>query len=297
MTRNNITRLLMGIVLAALILSACSPSAPLETRAGDWKATAKFGEFTFTVNPSGTGINRIKWNYSSCSSSIASGGVTISQEAIINPLQPIESNKFSLVLESLSMKFQGEFSRDGTQASGSWTAGECSGNWVAEKSSATATDLPATPTMVLSTPTPISKSDIEAGLSANNFLFSQVDGKYQYCGDSQVQPCPDTVERVAYFYATINSNTDLLLRMCIDATYPYAWPCLGDYSNVLTSILQSLYPQDVVQWVNSQMTDIKSEAKQGKDYGTRQTFVGAYGIDIFHDNLADEVQIQINVNR
>jgi hypothetical protein len=126
--------LLVGLVLIALLLSACGPSAPPETRAGEWKATADFGEFTFTVDPSGTGITKIVLDYESCSSAIVSGGVFISQAVGLEPTLPIEDSTFTLEMEAVSVEIQGKFSRDGSRASGSWTAGECSGRWEATKS-------------------------------------------------------------------------------------------------------------------------------------------------------------------
>jgi hypothetical protein len=134
MKSKNLTRFLAGLLMIIFFTCACGPSAPPETRAGNWKAAASFGEFTFTVAPDGTGITDIAWNYKSCSSAIVSGSVTISQEANFNPALVIEGNKFTLKADQVGIGIQGTFSRDGTQASGSWKAGECSGGWKATKS-------------------------------------------------------------------------------------------------------------------------------------------------------------------
>jgi len=129
---NKTLKLFGGMMMIILLLSACGPSAP--PSAGEWKATSKFGEFTFTVDSTGTGITGISMNYQSCSSAIISGTVTMSQSIEMNTPLPIVNNKFSLDLESVGLKIRGTFSRDGKQASGSWTAGACSGRWKAIKS-------------------------------------------------------------------------------------------------------------------------------------------------------------------
>ena len=132
--------LLARLALIALLLSGCGPSAPPETRAGDWKATTDFGEFTFTVDPGGTTITSIEYSFQSCSSAIITGSVTFSGTINLEvgahrdaPL-PIENGKFTLEVGGVtSMEFHGKFSRDGTRASGSWTAGACSGKWTSTR--------------------------------------------------------------------------------------------------------------------------------------------------------------------
>jgi hypothetical protein len=128
------SRLLVGMALIALLLSGCGPSAPPETRAGEWKATTDFGEFTFTVDPSGTTITSIEYSFQSCSDAIISGSVTFSGTIDLKEGLPIENGKFTLEVGGISsMEFDGKFSRDGTRASGSWTAGACSGKWTSTR--------------------------------------------------------------------------------------------------------------------------------------------------------------------
>ena len=128
------SRLLVGLALIALLLSGCGPSAPPETRAGEWKATTDFGEFTFTVDPSGTTITSIEYSFQSCSDAIISGSVTFSGTIDLGEGLPIENGKFTLEVGGVaSMEFDGKFSRDGTRASGSWTAGACSGKWASTR--------------------------------------------------------------------------------------------------------------------------------------------------------------------
>jgi hypothetical protein len=128
------SRMLVGLALIALLLSGCGPSAPPETRAGEWKATTDFGEFTFTVDPSGTTITSIEYSFQSCSDAIISGSVTFSGTIDLGEGLPIENGKFTLEVGGVtSMEFDGKFSRDGTRASGSWTAGACSGKWTSTR--------------------------------------------------------------------------------------------------------------------------------------------------------------------
>lgn len=125
---------LVRLVLIVLLLSGCGPSAPPETRAGEWKATTDFGEFTFTVDPSGTTITSIEYSFQSCSAAIISGSVRFSGTINLEEGLPIENDKFTLEMGGVtSMEFQGKFSRDGTRASGSWTAGACSGKWASTR--------------------------------------------------------------------------------------------------------------------------------------------------------------------
>ena len=128
------SRLLVGLALIVLLLSGCGPSAPPETRAGEWKATTDFGEFTFTVDPSGTTITSIEYSFQSCSDAIISGSITFSGTIDLGEGLPIENGKFTLEVGGVaSMEFDGKFSRDGTRASGSWTAGACSGKWTSTR--------------------------------------------------------------------------------------------------------------------------------------------------------------------
>jgi hypothetical protein len=134
MNNRTSSRLLVGLALIALLLSGCGPSAPPETRAGEWKATTDFGEFTFTVDPSGTTITSIEYSFQSCSDAIISGSVTFSGTIDLGEGLPIENGKFTLEVGGVtSMEFDGKFSRDGTRASGSWTAGACSGKWASTR--------------------------------------------------------------------------------------------------------------------------------------------------------------------
>ena len=127
--------LLASLALILLLSFSCGPSAPPETRAGEWEASTDFGEFTFIVDPTGTKITSLDYGYQSCSSAILSGGVTFSSTINIEGGLPIEGNKFTLETGGISsMEFKGSFSKDGTSASGSWKAGDCSGKWKVTRS-------------------------------------------------------------------------------------------------------------------------------------------------------------------
>jgi len=109
-----------------MLVSGCGENAPPEVRAGEWNASTDFGEFALFVDSSGTTITSIEYSYQSCPKGNISFSATIDFEGGL----PIEDNKFFLEIAGISsMVFQGTFSRDGTSASGSWEAGDCSGKW------------------------------------------------------------------------------------------------------------------------------------------------------------------------
>ena len=132
MNHRKALHVVMGLVLMAGYLSGCA-SAPPETRAGEWKGSTDFGEFTLFVDPSGTAITKIEYSFQSCSKAIISGGVTFSGTLARkdgSPIASIEDGKFTVEVEgSTTISFEGQFNKAGTRASGTWVAGDCSGKW------------------------------------------------------------------------------------------------------------------------------------------------------------------------
>lgn len=124
----------LSLVLSIFVLSACD-SAPPETRAGDWKGTTDFGEFTLVVDPTGMEITEIEYSFESCSSAIISGSVVLAGTLATkdgSPVMIIEDNGsfFIEISGGFSMIFDGKFSRDGTRASGIIEAVACSGDFL-----------------------------------------------------------------------------------------------------------------------------------------------------------------------
>jgi hypothetical protein len=162
------------------------------------------------------------------------------------------------------------------------------------------------------TPTLISKPDVEDVLLANGFLrYPKHDGVegygginpyqyYQYCNDAENLQCPRKEEVVGDSFARVFNDGDLVFTLWIASTYPstkaYATG-IKDHSKVLTGILEALYPQDVVQWINSEMEGIKAIAMRGEDYLSPAGLVGPYIININHnENFAEKVNIQISTS-
>ena len=120
------------LMLSVLVLSACA-SAPPETRAGEWKGTTDFGNFTMFVEPDGLSITKIEYSFQSCSKAIISGSATISGTLARKdgaPITNIENGKFTIEVTGLTtISFDGKFNPAGTTLSGKWVAGACSGRW------------------------------------------------------------------------------------------------------------------------------------------------------------------------
>ncbi|MFZ2096526.1 MAG: hypothetical protein WAV05_07790 [Anaerolineales bacterium] len=133
MSNRRALHMVMGLVLVAWFLSGCA-SAPPEVRAGEWKASADFGEFTFFVDPSGTAISKIEYSYQSCSKAIISGAVTIEgslESKDGGPIASIVDGKFEV--QTSQDSFKGKFNNTNTRASGTWEAGACSGSWTSSR--------------------------------------------------------------------------------------------------------------------------------------------------------------------
>jgi hypothetical protein len=133
MNNRRALHMVIGLILVAWFLSGCA-SAPPEARAGEWKASADFGEFTFFVDPSGTAINKIEFSYQSCSKAIISGAITNSgslESKDGGSIANIIDGKFEVQL--LRDSFKGKFNNANTRASGTWEAGACSGSWTSSR--------------------------------------------------------------------------------------------------------------------------------------------------------------------
>jgi hypothetical protein len=117
-------------------------------KAGDWKATAEFGDFVFTVDTSGSSIESVKFNFVSlkCDGMTHSGGV----ELTYNNGQKIVKGAFSIDYDSRDplsgngeiLTITGTFSSDRQNASGTWEdklqgAVCASGKWMATPNTTT----------------------------------------------------------------------------------------------------------------------------------------------------------------
>jgi parallel beta-helix repeat protein len=107
---------------------------------GEWRGSAEFGEFVFTVNNNSTGISKISYHFSNwtCGPITRSGGVSFSH----TPHWPITSGQFTIETDlggTLPMTIRGKFDETGTHASGTWEAVSsevtCSGAWDADYNS------------------------------------------------------------------------------------------------------------------------------------------------------------------
>jgi len=135
MNTRNLLQWTFSVTLIAMLLSGNS-RIDAQPQSGDWTAQTDFGEFVFTVNPTGTHINKLVITFVSFSC----GGVTQSGTIITStsPGWPISNNQFTIETSinptgSISMTITGTFSVTGDQASGTWSLNVsgtiCSGSW------------------------------------------------------------------------------------------------------------------------------------------------------------------------
>ena len=89
-----IRKALTLLFLAAITSFGISIGSAFAATPGTWNASAEIGTFELTVNPGGTGIEKIKYNFSNwiCGSTGMSGGIEITP---ITPW-PISGVEFSI---------------------------------------------------------------------------------------------------------------------------------------------------------------------------------------------------------
>jgi hypothetical protein len=132
--KKSIQSVFLAFVFLTVLLSGCA-SAP---KAGEWKATAEFGDFVFVINSADSAIDKINFNFTSlkCGGTIISGGV--GTEYFSNAPK-IEKGEFTIDYDldnSQILTITGEFGSNGETASGTWEdklAGTvcASGKWTA----------------------------------------------------------------------------------------------------------------------------------------------------------------------
>jgi len=147
-----ITKLIVWAFLFVTLVSTTScgrggdeatptPSPPLPTptvtpvppKPGEWSALADFGEFTFTVNPSGTGITKVSFHFSEfeCGPATLSGEVSVENPS----LWTIADGQFAANVELMpdEIVIRGKFDETGSHASGTWEVSAsgtiCMGAW------------------------------------------------------------------------------------------------------------------------------------------------------------------------
>ena len=120
------------VVALCLTLTACgngegsSSKAATPPKSGEWLATADFGTFIFTIDSSGSAIEKINYSFTSlkCANMVHSGGVgsTFGQPPqITNGEFTLDFNAgdpMSTVKEILTIT--GKFDSNGEAASGTW---------------------------------------------------------------------------------------------------------------------------------------------------------------------------------
>jgi hypothetical protein len=138
MTRKRLFQPIRTLALFALVLVGMGVVQG-QPQAGDWKATADFGEFTLTVSAGGASITKIAFTF--VAFKCGGGGVTISGGITVMSSWSITSNQFTITKNlnsnplgsSWPLTLQGTFSANGEQVSGTWNANVagslCSGSW------------------------------------------------------------------------------------------------------------------------------------------------------------------------
>ena len=136
MKNSNAIRFIIVLIISVILFSGCT-SAPPEIRAGEWKGSTDFGDFTLYVDPGGTEITKIDYSFQSCSSAILSGSVKFSgslERKDGGPISTIDNGKFEIDAQGVTtIYFKGKFNSAGTSASGKWEAGACSANWTMKR--------------------------------------------------------------------------------------------------------------------------------------------------------------------
>lgn len=102
-------------------------------RAGDWEATAAFGDFVFTVNDDGSAITSIEYTFDdyNCAGTVKSGSVSFAGD------WPITEHQFSIEnadpADGDTYRIDGEFAETEVDATGTWeleaSGSTCSGTW------------------------------------------------------------------------------------------------------------------------------------------------------------------------
>ncbi len=126
------------LALVALVLAGFA-SVQSQPKAGDWKATAGFGEFTLTVSEGGASITKIAFMFMAFN--CGGVGITLSGGITVMSSWSITNNQFTIT-KNLNTSFSGTpwpltiagtFSASGDQVSGTWNANvagsPCSGSW------------------------------------------------------------------------------------------------------------------------------------------------------------------------
>jgi hypothetical protein len=138
MTRRRFVQPIRRLTLVALVLAGLG-SVQSQPKAGEWKATADFGEFTLTVAPGGASITKIAFTF--VAFKCGGGGVTISGGMTVMSSWSITNNQFTITKNlntnpigtSWPLTITGTFSANGEQVSGTWNANvagsPCSGTW------------------------------------------------------------------------------------------------------------------------------------------------------------------------
>ena len=132
MTKKTLTFWLLILALAALFLSGCGV-AP-EKRAGKWQATSEFGDFTFTIDETGSMITYIKYDLE-CGKGSQSNSAKMSG----GPGSDLKDGKIALKFSVIGIpmvEWSGKFNRSGSKASGTlWMFGRenCECEWKAVK--------------------------------------------------------------------------------------------------------------------------------------------------------------------
>ena len=127
------------VLSLAVFQVGCQQTSPPTTvlpSSGDWKATAEFGDFVFTVNPESTGIAKVSFDFKAfkCGGVTSSGGISVEKA----DLWPITDGQFTLevYVRPWNMVIEGTFDESGSRASGTWevTGTGCSGTWESRQS-------------------------------------------------------------------------------------------------------------------------------------------------------------------
>jgi hypothetical protein len=124
--------LTLTILSLASLLGSCSGKP--ENRAGTWKGTSQFGDFTFKIDETGNYISHISFDLK-----CETGTMSNSFDMVGDQMVKLKGDRFNIITFMFAnvpgAEWDGKFSGAGTKARGTLSVfgGNCKTSWTAER--------------------------------------------------------------------------------------------------------------------------------------------------------------------